>query len=240
MSKARDLANAGTALTTVSATELGYLDGVTSAVQTQINSKEATLPSQTGNSGKYLTTNGTDKSWAAVAAGDNWSLLNAGGTALTGAQTVTISGISGKNKILVLVQQASSANVSAQISVGLNGDTGSNYFWCGRRHSAPAAGYNINMLEDTSGSDTGLPLGQTSGGNASGRVSGYVLLQGCNSSGVKAFTSTGSGNSNSGNGGQFGYALGGYYNSSSTISSVSVFSSTGNLDAGTVYVYATA
>ena len=39
MSKARDLANAGTALTAVSATELGYLDGVTSAVQTQIDSK---------------------------------------------------------------------------------------------------------------------------------------------------------------------------------------------------------
>lgn len=39
MTKARDLANAGTALTTVSATELGYLDGVTSAVQTQINTK---------------------------------------------------------------------------------------------------------------------------------------------------------------------------------------------------------
>ena len=41
MSKARDLANAGTALTTVSATELGYLDGVTSAVQTQIDAKAA-------------------------------------------------------------------------------------------------------------------------------------------------------------------------------------------------------
>jgi len=66
MSKARDLANAGTALTTVSATELGYLDGVTSAVQTQINSKEATLPSQTGNSGKYLTTDGSTKSWGTV------------------------------------------------------------------------------------------------------------------------------------------------------------------------------
>jgi hypothetical protein len=39
MTKARDLANAGTALTTVSATELGYLDGVTSAVQTQIDTK---------------------------------------------------------------------------------------------------------------------------------------------------------------------------------------------------------
>jgi len=42
MSKARDLANAGTALTSVSATELGYLDGVTSAVQTQIDTKLAT------------------------------------------------------------------------------------------------------------------------------------------------------------------------------------------------------
>jgi hypothetical protein len=66
MSKARDLANAGTALTTVSATELGYLDGVTSAVQTQIDAKEATLPDQTGNTGKYLTTNGSAKSWGTV------------------------------------------------------------------------------------------------------------------------------------------------------------------------------
>jgi hypothetical protein len=49
MSKARDLANAGTALTTVSATELGYLDGVTSAVQTQINTKaNSTTPTLTG------------------------------------------------------------------------------------------------------------------------------------------------------------------------------------------------
>lgn len=77
MTKARDLANASTALSAVSATELGYLDGVTSAVQTQIDTKLATttaastyepaLPSQTGNSGKYLTTNGTSKSWGTVA-----------------------------------------------------------------------------------------------------------------------------------------------------------------------------
>jgi hypothetical protein len=66
MSKARDLANAGTALTTVSATELGYLDGVTSAVQTQVDGKEPTLPSQTGNTGKYLTTDGSAKSWGTV------------------------------------------------------------------------------------------------------------------------------------------------------------------------------
>jgi hypothetical protein len=42
MSKARDLANAATALSAVSATELSYVDGVTSAIQTQINTKAAT------------------------------------------------------------------------------------------------------------------------------------------------------------------------------------------------------
>lgn len=43
MTKARDLANASTALSAVSATELAYLDGVTSAVQTQIDGKQAVV-----------------------------------------------------------------------------------------------------------------------------------------------------------------------------------------------------
>lgn len=43
MTKSRDLANASTALSAVSATELGYLDGVTSAVQTQLNAKQPTV-----------------------------------------------------------------------------------------------------------------------------------------------------------------------------------------------------
>jgi hypothetical protein len=43
MSKARDIASAAPAPSTVSATEIGYLDGVTSAVQTQIDSKQATV-----------------------------------------------------------------------------------------------------------------------------------------------------------------------------------------------------
>ena len=39
MTKARDIASAAPAPSTVSATELGYLDGVTSAVQTQLDAK---------------------------------------------------------------------------------------------------------------------------------------------------------------------------------------------------------
>ena len=41
MSKARDIASAIPAPSTISSTELGYLDGVTSAIQTQINTKSA-------------------------------------------------------------------------------------------------------------------------------------------------------------------------------------------------------
>ena len=41
MSKARDIASAALAPSTVSATELGYVDGVTSAIQTQLDAKTA-------------------------------------------------------------------------------------------------------------------------------------------------------------------------------------------------------
>ncbi|MFN5091928.1 MAG: hypothetical protein ACK5EW_01575 [Bacteroidota bacterium] len=43
MTKARDLANFATAGAAVSATELGYVDGVTSAIQTQLNAKQAVV-----------------------------------------------------------------------------------------------------------------------------------------------------------------------------------------------------
>ena len=50
MTKARDLANSAAAFASVSATELGYVDGVTSAIQTQMDGKIAkTLTTTTGD-----------------------------------------------------------------------------------------------------------------------------------------------------------------------------------------------
>ncbi len=43
MTKARDLANGANAFDVVSVTELEYLDGVTSAIQTQLNAKQAVV-----------------------------------------------------------------------------------------------------------------------------------------------------------------------------------------------------
>lgn len=80
-----------TSIGNVSNTEISYLDGVTSAIQTQLNSKEGTLPSQTGNSGKYLTTNGTALSWGTVTAGSGTVTSITAGTGLTGG-TITTSG----------------------------------------------------------------------------------------------------------------------------------------------------
>ena len=67
MSKARDLANAGTALTSVSATELGYVDGVTSAIQTQLDAKLATATASSTYIPKTLTTTTGDIIYASGA-----------------------------------------------------------------------------------------------------------------------------------------------------------------------------
>ena len=139
MSKARDLANAGTALTTVSATELGYLDGVTSAVQTQINSKEPTLPSQTSNSGKYLTTDGTNKSWGTVDLTTRIanSLVDAKGDIIT----------------------ATADNTPARLGVGTDGQvlTAASGQATGLQWAAPSS-INPNLRQTISGYYVGTPI----------------------------------------------------------------------------------
>jgi hypothetical protein len=179
----------------------------------------------------------TGLEWQAPAGGGaNWSLLNAGGTALTAAQTITVSGISGKDKILVMVVKASSANASTIVSIRLNTDTGSNYYLVGGSNDYLST-YNAANFSISNGlATTSFLLGKVST-SAGESVWGYALLSGCNSSGVKVVTSAGQG---SGGSGHVGTYLGGYYDSSSTISSISVVSSTGNFDDGTVYVYTSA
>ncbi|MFN3195882.1 MAG: beta strand repeat-containing protein [Chlorobiota bacterium] len=66
----------------VSSTELQYINSVTSNVQTQLDGKQANLPSQSGNSGRYLTTDGTNLSWGTVSGGG-------GGGATIQTQTTT-------------------------------------------------------------------------------------------------------------------------------------------------------
>jgi hypothetical protein len=156
---------------TVSATEIGYVDGVTSAIQTQLDGKSPTagsssittlgtvttgtwsattialnkggtgsttqagaanaiLPTQTSNSGKYLTTNGTDVSWATVS---SYSAPTLGSTSIaSGATVTTIAGLTLSNATLTGTLTAGSATgTSGQVL----SSTGSGVQWI-----TPAAG----------------------------------------------------------------------------------------------------
>lgn len=54
MTKARILANTADALSATSSTELGYLDGVTSDIQTQLNAKQPTVANVSDTEIGYL------------------------------------------------------------------------------------------------------------------------------------------------------------------------------------------
>jgi hypothetical protein len=192
-----------------------------------------------GSTGQILTVAGGVPSWAtATAAGTNWSLVNAGGTALTGATTITVSGISGADKLMIMVAGASSANVSSLFSLRINADSGANYNQYGLENTADAS-YNTGVFairDSTSG--TSLAFGKMTS-SANGIVSGYCQITGGNASGAKMLHLA-VGASNPAGSTQMQNSTGGYWTGSATISSVSIISSTGNFDAGTIYVYKSA
>jgi hypothetical protein len=165
-------------VTDVDDTEIGYLNGVTSAIQTQLDGKvdeslfdvkgdilvasadntpaklgvgtngyiltanssatngiewaaaPISLPSQTGNSGKYLTTDGSTASWGTVS---SYSAPTIGSTSIaSGATVTTIAGLTLSNATL-------SGSLTAGGGTGTSGQvlasTGSGVQW-----STPSAG----------------------------------------------------------------------------------------------------
>jgi hypothetical protein len=191
-----------------------------------------------GSTGQVLTVAAGVPSWATPATNANWSLLNAGGTALTAATTITVSGISGKDQIMVIVDSASSVNASAQYRITFNSDSGAKYSYFGINNSGQAAWSADNFGDLTAVADTKIQFGMQSAA-AGGRINGYLLATGCNTAGVKMFNLA-TGANISGSNTQRQYVMGGLFNDTAVISSVSITSSSGNFDAGTIYVYTTA
>ena len=102
MTKARDLANASTALSAVSATELAFVDGVTSAIQTQLDAKA--LPANVINNtfvdakGDLISATANDTP-ARLAVGNNGETLVADSSTSTGLRWQG-DYAAGKNKII--------------------------------------------------------------------------------------------------------------------------------------------
>jgi hypothetical protein len=146
MSKARDIASAAPAPSTVSATEIGYLDGVTSAIQTQLDAKtakstltttgdiyyasDANTPARLGigTASQLLAVNSgaTAPEWVAAPSSGSMTLLST--TSLSGGST-TVSSISGSYKdLLIRLIGARTSNVAAgAVFIRANGNTGGNY-----------------------------------------------------------------------------------------------------------------
>lgn len=184
-----------------------------------------------GTNGQVLTadsTAATGLKWASASANKSYTLLNTGGTALTGASTITVSGISGVDNLMIIVVQAS-ADASSNFDIRFNADSGAKYFYGGIQEEKGSAFTAI----------TPNPSGQTSifycvqGNNAGNTVSGYINVLGAAGSGSKAFNLQAAGT------GTLAYQTntGGVYTGTSAISSVSIISSVGNFDAGSIYIY---
>ena len=89
MTKARDIASATPAPSTVSATELGYLDGVSSAIQTQLDGKASTtadIPKSLIDAKGDLIVGSAADTAARLAVGTNDYVLTADSSATNGVK----------------------------------------------------------------------------------------------------------------------------------------------------------
>lgn len=241
---------AGTGISVASGT--GPIPVVTNSMATEITAKGDLIVGTgsgtfdnlpVGTNGHILVADSsvspTGVKWAAPAAsGANWTLLNAGGTSLTGAATVTVSGISNADKIMVLFKDASSGTAQSQIYLRLNTDTNNNYYAFGQWQVAGST-YSANNYENVGGVASGQFTVARMANNAASVCDGAILISGCNSSGAKIMNLVG-GATPGGSSGQIHVVSGGYYDSSSAISSISIVAQSGSLDNGTVYVFTSA
>lgn len=190
-----------------------------------------------GTNGQFLkadSTTATGLAWGSVAATKNYSLIGTG--TLTSGSTVTVSGISNMDDILVVINKASNTAGNTQVNLQINGDTASNYTQGYVIISAPAS-YANTFMGSNFLTNTRILLGNINS-DATDTLSGSVMIHGCATSGVKAFQSASSGGSALGNN-AYAYINGGFWNNSAAITSISLVSS-GTFDAGSFSVYGAA
>jgi hypothetical protein len=149
MTKARDIASAAPAPSTVSATELGYLDGVTSAIQTQLDAKTAKSTLTTtgdiyyasaantparlgiGSTGNVLTVASGIPSWAAPAGGGKVLQVVQGTT--TTQTTITTTTFADTGITATITPSAATSKILVLVSATLQGRQTANNFAIGAK-----------------------------------------------------------------------------------------------------------
>ena len=211
----------------------GYLmQGVLVFASAAARTSAITSP-QEGQMSFLKDTNSTEyydgAAWVAVggATAPSYTAINAGGTALTGAGTITVSGISGKNNLFIFVIGASSASTLSRLSLRLNASS-SGYGYAQVTNQAAGndatdsnsdSAYQLCRLSNDAASTASMAINVAGASGA-----GYKVIQ--HNSDVRTPGTTWD-----------AHQGGGFWSGAGTITSVSILSSVGNFDAGTIYVF---
>jgi hypothetical protein len=189
-----------------------------------------------GSNGAVLTADSAETTglkWVTPAAADTtWTLLNTGGTATTGATSVTVS-FSSYDKLFIIFDNCRSADANAIISLRFNSDSNNRYYQYGNTwniggsySSSTISGYNSFV-------DSLIRLVEM--GSTVGNMGGGMFLTGAKSAQPVVFSL------NTGMGGTSAERkfknIQGYYNAAAAITSVTITSSSGNLNDGSIFIY---
>jgi|LakMenE01Jun11ns_1017448.scaffolds.fasta_scaffold9875946_2 hypothetical protein len=189
-----------------------------------------------GTNGQVLKANSgtaTGLEWGASSAAKSYSLL--GTATLTGAGTITISGLSGYDNLMITVDTARGP-VNALMTMRFNSSTGP-YPQFGQ-NTVGQASYSVYVFQpNTQPAASSISFGDMSN-NIASSVSGIVQVLGANGSGMKAWTSVAGVESNAAATSR-AYFGGGMFEPTAVISSVSIICNAGgnNFTNGTMKVY---
>jgi hypothetical protein len=162
----------------------------------------------------------------------SYTLINTGGTTLSGSSTITISGLSGYNELLIV----STGFIDTVTDGGFNfmtfnSDNGSNYNYTGYRAAISASG---GFTQESGRAETYYRLTQQQGSQGFGQFA--FRISAAKSTGIKPIEYKGydgGGGTNS-----MGWAGTGWYAGTSAISSLSISNTqSSNFSTGTIFIY---
>jgi hypothetical protein len=190
-----------------------------------------------GTNGQVLTADSaetTGMKWASAAgSSSSYSLL--GSAALTGSTTITVSGLSGYNNLFVTVSGMSTNTNYSFITFNLNSAAANHYSYGNKIQwqSVYGAGLPATVNQSNAGS---AQFGRMPN-NVGATGNGTIQISGANTTAVKPFLFNGGFGPDGGFYDMETIVGGGYFDAASVISTISLISSTGNFDAGTISVY---
>ena len=176
-----------------------------------------------GTAGQVLTVAGGVPSWA-TPGGSLANYAQIGSTTTLSGSTTTISGISGKDSLMIYLNQASTSS-AASIFVRLNTDSGANYTYNYIERDGSTFAFSSAV------SDTKFQIGATNGSN---NLQLVMTLFGTGTAGIKPGSFTSYVNTGTSNLAETGDV---FYFGTSAITSISIVAQTGTFDNGTVAVY---